>query len=455
MRLPLAVATIALATVATAAEPLDITIDRLAKPYVESQTVVGMTIGVLRGDETAVRGYGRFSESDSRVPDGETLYEIGSVSKVFTGLLLADAIVEGRVSPVTPVDDLLPKTIQMPRREKTLPIRLWHLSTHTSGLPRLPSNLEPSDPNNPYADYDGKRLAKFLREHQPSKRPGEEIAYSNFGVGLLGELLAQERKTTYESLLETRIAEPLDLADTTIGLTDDQKGRLAPPHLIGGAPGHNWDLGKLAGAGAIRSTADDLLKFAAAQLDPPEGKLGQAIDFAWMIHQKPIKESDFAMGFGWHVARDGSTRWHNGQTGGYHGAVFINRSLNAAVVLFTNTATGEVDQLAEQIMQSLAGIPVEPREFPKGAEVAPEVMRRYVGRYAITPAFVLTVSIQGGKLMVGATGQSTFPLAPETETLWRHQAVDAKLEFQVDKAGRCNSVDLLQNGLRQSAKRIE
>ncbi|TWU00095.1 Beta-lactamase precursor [Botrimarina colliarenosi] len=430
-------------------------IDRLAKPYVDSETVVGMTVGVLQGDEATVRGYGHFSESDSRVPDGATIYEIGSVSKVFTGLLLADAIAMGRVSPVTPVDELLPASIKMPRREKTLPIRLWHLATHTSGLPRLPTNLEPSDPNNPYADYDGKRLAAFLREYQPLKRPGEKMAYSNFGAGLLGELLAQEQETTYESLLESRVAEPLGLADTTIQLTDDQKARLAPPHLVGGAPGHNWDLGKLAGAGAIRSTVDDLMKFAAAQLDPPEGKLGQAIDFAWMIHQKPIADTDFAMGFGWHVARDGSTRWHNGETGGYHSAVFVSRDLNAAVVVLTNTATGEIDQLAEQIIQSAAGMPVEPRVFPEKAEVAPEVMQRYVGKYAITPAFVLTVSIEGGKLMVGATGQSTYPLAPESETLWRHQAVDAKLEFHVDKAGNCSSVDLLQNGMRQKAKRID
>jgi CubicO group peptidase (beta-lactamase class C family) len=126
------------------------------------------------------------------------------VSKVFTGLLLADAAVSGRVSLVTPAEDLLPSAIKMNRRDDALAIRLWHLATHTSGLPRLPDNLRSSDPNNPYADYSGKELATFLHTYQPRKKPGEEILYSNLGGGLLGQLLAFDRRTNYESLLEER-----------------------------------------------------------------------------------------------------------------------------------------------------------------------------------------------------------------------------------------------------------
>lgn len=433
-------------------------VDRLSEPYIDSETVVGMTVGLLQGGETLVRGYGQYSADNSRTPDGGTIYEIGSVSKVFTGLLLADAVAASRVSPVTPVEDLLPKSIKMPRREETLPIRLWHLATHTSGLPRLPDNLKPTDPNNPYADYDGKRLAAFLKKHRPRKRPGEKIAYSNFGAGLLGEVLARERKLSYDALLKERVAEPLGLADTTIALSDDQAERLAPPHMAGGAPGYNWDLGKLAGGGAIRSTADDLLRFAQAHVDPPEGKLGQAIDMAWMVHQKPIEKGDFAMGFGWHVAHDGSTRWHNGETGGYHGALFVNRPLKAAVVVLANTATGEVDTLAQQLIQMLAGAPVEPRVFePKeeGVEVSAEAMRRLVGRYELTPDFVFDVSLKGGRLMVGVTNQPTFEVYPRSETEWFYKVVDATLRFDVNRRGVCRAVELDQNGVRQRAKRVK
>lgn len=430
-------------------------IDRLVQPYLDSETVVGMSIGVIKADETLVRGYGRLSADDSRVPNDRTIYEIGSVSKVFTGLLLADAVVAGRVSLVTPVEDLLPDGFEMRRRDEALPIRLWHLATHTSGLPRLPDNLQPTDPNNPYADYDGKRLAAFLRTYQPRKKPGETIAYSNLGGGLLGDLLAVDRRTDYASLFRERIAEPLGLGDTRITLDAEQRTRLAPPHLDGGAPGYAWDFDKLAGAGAIRSSAGDLLKFARAHLDPPEGKLGQALEFAWQVHQRPIEKDDFALGLGWHVARDGSTRWHNGQTGGYHSSMFISRRLGAAVVVLTNTATGEVDTLAEQLIRMLAGANEKPREFGKLVEVAPETMQRYVGKYQIAPGVVFTVSVKRNQLLVGLTGQQTFRVYPRSETEWFYKVVDATLTFRVDRSGRCNSLELFQNGVRQNAKRIE
>ncbi|MCA9239323.1 MAG: serine hydrolase [Planctomycetales bacterium] len=429
-------------------------IDRLAQPYVDSETVVGMTVGVVKGDQRLVRGYGQLSAGDPRAPDGRTIYELGSVSKVFTGLLLADAVIAKRVTLDTPAEDLLPSGVTMQRRDEKLPILLRHLATHCSGLPRLPDNLEPADPENPYADYDGKRLAAFLKSFRPRKRPGEVGEYSNLGVGLLGDLLAFQSKTSYESLLKSRITEPLGLADTTITLSDEQQKRLAPPHTEGGARGHTWDFDKLAGCGAIRGTADDLLKFARANMHPPEGPMGEAIELAWRVHQEPIGEGDFPMGLCWHVARDGATRWHNGQTGGYHTAVFINRPLDAAVVVLTNTSTDEVDQLAGDLIRMLAGADVKPREFEEVLHVPADVMKRYAGRYQFAPGLVLTVSVEGNKLLAGLTGQQTVRVYPRTETEWYYKIVEATLTFQVNPRGRCTAVELFQNGVRQTAKRV-
>lgn len=441
------------ATVAGAQTKLDALVDRLAQPYIDSETVVGMTVGVIQGDAQAVRGFGCYAEGDSRTPDGKTIYEIGSVSKVFTGLLLADAVVQGRVTLNTPVNELLPKGVILKPRGDQL-AELWHLSTHTSGLPRLPDNLEPSDPNNPYADYDGKRLGVFLNSYQPRKRPCEVNSYSNLGTGLLGLVLAREQKTDYPSLLEQRIAEPLGLSDTTIKLDEEQRRRLAPPHVEGGSAGHNWDFDTLAGCGAIRSTADDLLTFAKAYLDPQEGELREAIGLSWCVHQKPIEEGDFAMGLGWHIAHDGQTRWHNGQTGGYHAAIFVNRPLKIAAVVLTNTATMEVDALAQDLVVACAGQNVKPREFEKAPEVSAEVLKRYVGKYRLAPGAEFTVSTKGGKLMVGLTGQPTFQVYPSSETEWFYKVVEATLTFQVNGEGECTAVELFQNGVRQTAKRI-
>lgn len=433
-------------------------IDPLVAPFIDNGVVVGMTVGVLKEGEQTVAGYGNLSPSDERTPDGDTIYEIGSITKVFTGLLLADAVVQGHVTLNTPINDLLPKRVALKKRGDQ-PAALWHLATHTSGLPRLPTNFAPADPNNPYASFGGKELAAFLASFQPRKRPCEEIEYSNLGAGMLGELLARERKTNYQTLLHERIAKPLDLSDTTITLSTEQRERLAPPHLPDGSPGHEWDFGKLAGAGAIRSTTNDLLKFAKAYLESPGGELGEALGLSWCVHQKPIEADDFALGLAWHIARDGSTRWHNGQTGGYHSVLFVSRPLKTAVVVLANTATGEIDALAQDLMLLSAGAKVEPRNpgaSPDGTvEVPAEVMQRYVGKYELARNFVFTVTEKQGKLFVGVTNQPTHQVYPRSETEWFYTVVDATLTFEVNRAGKATAVTLFQNGVKQRAKRVE
>lgn len=426
-------------------------IDYLARPYVERGDVVGMTIGVLYKGEPIVRGYGQLSAEDDRIPDGQTIYEIGSLTKVFTGLLLADAVVQGRVELDTPVQTLLPRGVTLRQRDDQA-VTLLNLATHTSGLPKIPSNLlRTADINNPYAKYSGKQLAEFLNSYRPRKRPGERIAYSNLGSGLLGDLVAREQKLTYESHLKRRVTEPMELRDTTIELDADAKRRLAPPHLANGKPAHAWDFNKLAGCGAIRSNVDDVLKFVGMHLDPPSGKLGKAIEMAWDEHQPAISTDDFALGLGWHLAQDGSTRWHTGQTGGYHSVVFANRQLDMAVVVLTNTATDKVDALAQIVIQFLAVAEKKPEaEKPvEEVEVDPAVMRRHVGKFRFPTGGVLSFSIQNERLFVQLTGQQHLELVAESEKRWRCKLVDATLVF------KGTSVTLLQNGNEQVARRIE
>jgi len=436
-------------------ESLPAQIDPLVQPYLDNGIVMSVTIGVVHDGQATVLGYGQLSEKDKTKPDGDTVYEIGSMTKVFTGLLLADAVAREQVRLDQPAAELLSDGVIMPS-EGDRPITLLDLSTHVSGLPRLPDNFEPADWNNPYADFDAAKLQAFLNQYELTRAPGTKSEYSNLGAGLLGYLLSQKADTSYEQLLLDRIAKPLAMQDTTLTLSAAQKARLAPPHAGDNQPNYNWDMNALAGAGAIRSTADDLLRFAKAQLDPPQGELGEAIEFAWKVHQPPLAKDDFAMGLGWHVARDGATRWHNGQTGGYHSAIFVNRQLNTAVVLLTNTATMEVDQLAQSIVQKLAGMPVEPRKFEKSIDVPDAVMQRYVGTYQLVPGIVFTVSVNDGKLMVGLTGQPTFQVFAKSETEWFYKVVPATLTFEKTTGDeKCPSLELFQNGARQTAKRVE
>ena len=114
------------------------------------------------------------------------------------------------------------------------------------------------------------------------------------------------------------------------------------------------------------------------------------------------------MGLGWHVAHDGSTRWHNGQTGGYHSMLLVNREIETSVVLLTDTATGKVDRLAKDIVRMIAGAKVEPRTFEKSIEVSPDVMQKNVGKCALAPEIVFTVTVKDDRLVVALTGQPTF-----------------------------------------------
>lgn len=437
----------------TNAQSPDLTaqVDRLVQPYLDQKIVVGMVVGAIRGDETVVRGYGRVARDAADQPDGKTVYEIGSVSKTFTGLLLADAVVQGRVKLDQPVADLLPPGVRMPEHGE--PMRLKHLATHTSGLPRLPSNLSPSDPTDPYADYDKEDLYGFLSGLQLERAPATEIAYSNLGFGLLGRVLADQADVAYGQLIQANIAKPLKMDDTATELTRQMQDRLAPPYSADLQKDRAWNFKSMAGAGAVRSTADDMLRYARAHLQPPDGALGKAIELAWNVQQPAIGGDGFAMGLGWHVARDGSTRWHNGQTGGYHAMVLINRPAKVAVVVLANTATMEVDVLGEQLVRMLVGMPEQPRTFDQTVDVSPSHMQRLVGSYQLTPGFVLTVKIEDQKLMVGATGQPFFQVYPQSEAKWNYRVVPASLTFEVDGDGPAKAVILHQNGIDQRATR--
>jgi D-alanyl-D-alanine-carboxypeptidase/D-alanyl-D-alanine-endopeptidase len=425
--------------------------DVLVQPYLDNDIIVGMTIGVLREGKRDVFGYGRMSRADRRVPDGDTIFELGSATKVLTGILLADAVVRGRFKLNQPAGDLLPAGVKMPAKGDR-PITLQDLSTHVSGLPPIPDNLKPGDLDNPYADYRDQDLYAFLNKHKLTRAPGTKYEYSNLGQGVLGQLLSLQAKSTYEDLVRSRIAVPLKMSSTTIKVDKKSQSRLAPGHLGDGQPAANWDLPALAGAGAIRTTVNDMLLFAAANLAPPQGKLGEAIEMAWSIHQKPIKKGDASLGLGWHVTPDG-TRWHNGQTGGYHAIILVNRQSKSSVILLTNTATGEVDQLAIDILRMISGAKVAPRKFDKAIDVSAATLQKYVGNYELAQGVLFTVKAVDGKLMISLTGQPAYQVFSRSETVWFYKVVDATITFNVDKNGRCDSLVLFQNGVKQTARR--
>ena len=194
--------------------------------------------------------------------------------------------------------------IRLPSRDGRS-IKWIDLSTHRAGLPRIPGNLPPTDLTNPYRDYNSKKAAAFLNQYKLPRRPGDSQEYSNLGASVLGYLVAQKAGKSYQQLLRERIAKPLRMTDCTVVLSEDQRKRLATPHDKFGSATPPWTFSDLPGAGGIHATMRDMMRFAQAQLTPPTGKLGDAIELAWK-QQRDADASGPAMGLGWMIAGDRS-----------------------------------------------------------------------------------------------------------------------------------------------------
>ena len=187
---------------------------------------VGMVVGVIEPKGRRVIAHGSLGKADPHPPDSGTIFEIGSITKVFTALLLAEMAHHGEVSLFDPVAKYLPKDVRAPERSGRS-ITLKDLATHTSGLPRLPTNLAPKNPANPYADYTVEQLYQFLSTYELTRDIGSRFEYSNIGGGLLGHVLARRANTNYEDLVHSRIGGPLGMNSTGITLMPKQKARLA------------------------------------------------------------------------------------------------------------------------------------------------------------------------------------------------------------------------------------
>jgi serine-type D-Ala-D-Ala carboxypeptidase/endopeptidase len=195
----------------------------LVKRVDQQKQAIGIVVGVVEPNGRRVVAYGNLAKGDSRPVDGDTIFEIGSVTKVFTSLLLADIVNHKEVALDDPAAQYLPENVKLPERSGKS-ITLLDLSTHSSGLPPLPSNLKPE------TDYSVDDLYRFLSGYTLPRDPGSEYEYSNLGAGLLGHLLACRAGTDYEGLIRSRIARPLSMPDTGITLSSSMSQRMATGH---------------------------------------------------------------------------------------------------------------------------------------------------------------------------------------------------------------------------------
>jgi CubicO group peptidase (beta-lactamase class C family) len=438
--------------------PTDAEIRRILVDRIDVQKQgVGIVVGIIEPHGRRVVAYGTFDKNDKRPVDGDTLFEIGSITKVFTALLAADMAQRGEVKLDDPIAKYLPPQAKIPQRNGKQ-ITLIDLATHTSGLPRMPENFRPEDPNNPYVDYSVDALYSFLSSYELKRDIGIKYVYSNLGFGVLGLGLAHRAGMDYEKLVLTRICDPLGMKSTRITLDEPLRQRFAAGHSSDLVKVPSWDILTLAGAGALRSSANDLLIFLAAMMGYTDNPLAAAQKTTLSI-KRPTGAPFMETGLGWDLDTRGGNEIisKGGGTAGFNTFIAYSPKTRVGVVALANSSTpsGTTD-IALHLLDARYPLWV-PETFPSNNEpqLTAKVLDGYVGHYELTPALIFTVTRTGDQLLVRLTGQPEAAVYPKSNTEFFYKVVDAQITFAPDSNGQATQLTLHQGGLDQPAKRID
>lgn len=387
---------IALLGVVAAASVLQSALDR----RVAGAPGSGIAVGII-GAGTQ-RLYFAGSDGNGHAVDARTLFEIGSVTKTLTATAFARMVLAKRIALDAPIADLLPPGVRAPSKDGKQ-ITLLDLAEQRSGLPRLPANLNGS-PDDPYAQYGDDQMYAFLNAYTLTRDPGAQYEYSNYGVGLLGELIARSAKLTYPQLLAREVLDPLGMSDSTLILTGAPlPGRLAAGHDLAGNVIPAWRSEAIAPAGGLASDLDDMLKYLRCNMGT--GPLASACLFA----QQPRAggETGDQIGLIWNISSATGTISHNGSTEGFNAAIAISRNRQTGVVVVGNGPA--VDDIAAHALS-----PGEPLAQCPAAQPNAEIDRTsHAGVYCNglgAIAMHVRSMPQGGDLSLQLVGQPAVTL---------------------------------------------
>jgi serine-type D-Ala-D-Ala carboxypeptidase/endopeptidase len=414
-------------------------VEKAAQDRVAAGLHQTLVFGVVDGNNSEVATFGTLD--DGKAPDGDTVYEIGSITKTFTATLLADAVLAGRVTLDTPVAQLLPDFKIPSRGAKEITLGL--LGTQHSGLPREPSNFLPKDFGNPYADYDAAKLKAFLAGYQLPRDPGAGYEYSNTGFGLLGAALARSEHTSWSALADEKILKPLGMTMSGTAFSDAMRAKRAPGHDNMGNPAKNWDFDVLAGTGAMRSTANDMLRYLKANMGIVPSPPADAMKLA----QTPLGEAFKTnhIGLAWMTSRTGII-WHNGETGGYRSYIGFTADRRHGVVVLSNTDM-DLDDLGFATLNPR--VPLSPAY--KAIVLPNASLDEYAGTYRLPDKSLLKV-FRVNDVLFAQTAQGTIPVFPSAPNEFFARAVRASASFTRDATGVVNGLVLHQNGEHAAVK---
>jgi len=423
----------------------------LKKQLIDTKLVKGAALALVDAKGIRVVSVGEAREGVALKSDD--LFEIGSVTKTFTGLLLAIAEERGEVKLEDAVEKHLPDGLKL-RDSKGDVIRLVDLATQRSGLPRLTTNLQMKNPRDPYADYTEQDLLDFVKMFTPTRARNEKYEYSNAGFGLLGYVLMRAGKAeSFEALLQARIFAPLGMASSTT-LAARFGERNTQPHDSNGRPTPAWNMSNAyAATGAIRSTAGDMGRYVELMTGLKPSALDKAASLATTMREEGMGRIN-PIGLAWTGVpfHERQLFNHDGATFGSSSSLFVDRNAKEGVFLVTNGSTRLFDIALHLLDRRHV---VTPRVFPPVVPVTADKLATYVGQYRINDKMVITVRLLGEKLTAQATGQGEFEIFAESETRFFAKVAPIVVTFGDVKDGKAGHFVLEQNGGKLMVRRIE
>lgn len=328
---------------------LDLLVDSLVKGFMQSSENCGLSIGITVGNKDHFYNYGETQKGTGKMPSKNSVYEIGSVSTTFCGLILAYAVMENKVNPEDDIRKYLPGKYPDLLYSKA-PIRIKHLVNHSSGLPVIPGNMlqqEDYDSLNPYKHYKRQQIFDYLKVIKLKQTPGVTCDYSNLGIALLGIILEDVYSKSFEDLVNEKICAPAQMKSCFISSPSSQTDYLTQGYNEKGDATPAWQLGDFAAAGGLHSSSEDLLRYLKLELSET--------DSAVKLSHQPTFVGRQKLAFAWFIKRthDGNTLyWHNGATFGFRSFCGFVKEKNCAVVVLSNSAM-DVDYIGIRILNQL------------------------------------------------------------------------------------------------------
>lgn len=420
-------------------------IHAIVQRQIDANYNLGVVIGIIENGRVTFLRYGKKDFNTNVAPDSRSIFEIGSITKVFTGIVLADLVRKKLVAPDDPVSKYVPELQGYPAGS----ITLKQLATHTSGMPRVPDEkyVQQFDPN-PYKDFDEEKLLSYLKSLKTitSVEKFEQQSYSSTGFALLGYVLSKATSTPYEKLVHKIITGPLHMSDTVVSLSAKQQLRFLNGYnqVVEVTP--HWDI-PLAGMGALHSTANDLIKFVIANMVVvTKSSVTKLLDYSQQIQVIGANES---VGLGWLLDGKGDDQvvWHNGQTGGFSSLIAFNEHKHLGLVILTNTA-----KPIPCVYQLIFG--KECKGYQPEYVIPPQDLATFVGAYQLHSSALIKITQRLNFLVAQPTGQQKFRMKAINADTFEIDNGLAKIVFEKDANGKVNQLIVKQDGKSTVGKRV-